>query len=117
MVEGEALMISVLQNCLNPTSREKLPQYISLTTDMMNLPFCIRQENKDWPQHLHIPCKIPLDIIPTPTLSHLGWWAVREGWCHLVCVMDRKDRLGWTILRKCPPQLNPTPKSGTRCNE
>lgn len=53
---------------------------------------------QDGPQHLHIPCKIPLDIILMPALSLLERG---EGRYHLVGVMDKEDRLGGTVLRKC----------------
>lgn len=107
--DGGTLIISIFQNFSESFFQKENAWYSSPTTKMRNLLFT-RYKKRSWSQRLHIPCRVPPDITPTPMLSHSmvgGEEWTPSGWCH-----GQRGQIRWTVLRKCLPS-----KSRTRRNE
>lgn len=92
-------MTSALQNYPEPTTREKPPWYMPLTTEMLSLPFCIRHEKTERDPNfctsrarsLWTSSPPPLSVIGEGRQMPLGWYDGQRG------------QIRWTVLRKFPP--------------
>lgn len=101
-------MTSALQNYPEPTTREKPPWYMPLTTEMLSLPFCIRHEKTERDPNfctsrarsLWTSSPPPLSVIGEGRQMPLGWYDGQRG------------QIRWTVLRKFPPAKPYPPNQG-----